>query len=75
MATTAATWTHCWVFTRANASLYELEAPGHSKNTLSRVTISIPVIPPHEAFDDDVVGDASFTLKLAEMLDGPMPPT
>ena len=62
-------------FKRANASLYELEAPGHSKNTLSRVTISIPVIPPHEAFDDDVVGGASFRPKLAEMLDGPMPPT
>ena len=62
-------------FKRANTSLYELEAPGHNKNMLSRVTITIPVAPPHEAFDSDVLQDKGFALKLAEMLDAPMPPT
>ena len=55
--------------------MYELEAPGHNKNMLSRVTITIPVIPPHEAFDNEILQDEAFALKLAEMLDTPMPPT
>ena len=61
-------------FERGNRALYDMDIPGHNKQSLSRASLSLPTLPPHESFSSDITEDATYSVKLAEMLSAGMPP-
>ena len=61
-------------FERGNRALYHMDILGHSKQSLSRASLNLPTLPPHESFSDDITEDAAYSVKLAEMLSAGMPP-
>ena len=48
-----------------NRSLYHVDVPGHSNAEMSRATLSVPVILPHEAMSEALRNDDSYRVKLA----------
>ena len=62
-------------FERGNRALYDMDIPGHNKQSLPRASLNLPTLPPRESFNNDITEDAAYSVKLAEMLAAGMPPT
>jgi hypothetical protein len=61
-------------FERGNRALYDMDIPGHNKQSLPRASLNLPTLPPHESFNSDITEGATYSVKLAEMLSAGMPP-